>query len=402
MSAQLSHIRILDLSRVLAGPWCTQLLADLGADVIKVERPGTGDDTRAWGPPFLKDKHGHDTEQGAYFVAANRGKKSITLDLAAPEGQDIVRKLTAESDVVIENFKVGTLERYGLGAEQLRALNPRLVYCSVTGFGQTGVRRAEPAYDFLIQAMGGLMSITGEADGLPQKVGVPMADLVTGVYAAVGILAALVARERSGVGSFIDVSMLDVQVGLLCNQAMNYLIGGKEPKRTGTAHPNIQPQQVFRASDAEFVIVVGNDGQFASLCRAIGRPELATDERFATNGARVRHRAILTPILEAAFAQANRSTWMERLRQANVPAGPINTIPEVFAEPQVIQREMLLKLPHALAGELPQVASPLCFDGTRAVAATAPPELGGDTDAVLASIGVTREQVQALRQRGIV
>lgn len=402
MAGLLAHIRVLDLSRVLAGPWCTQILADLGADVIKVERPGAGDDTRAWGPPFLKDKEGRDSDQGAYFVGANRGKKSVTLDLASPEGQDIVRRLAARSDVVIENFKVGTLQRFGLGPEQLRALYPRLVYCSVTGFGQSGPRRAEPAYDFLIQAIGGLMSITGEADGSPQKVGIPMADLVTGVYAAVGILAALTAREHTGTGRFVDVAMLDVMVGLLSNQAMNYLIGGKTPKRTGTAHPNIQPQQVFRASDGDFIIVVGNDGQFASLCRTLGMPELATDERFATNGARVLHRPILNPMLEATFAKETRATWLERLRKANVPAGPINTIPEVFADPHVLARGMLMRLPHALAGEVPQVASPLCFDGTRATATVAPPVVGADTETVLAEIGVTAEELRALRGRGIV
>ena len=281
MPAPLSHVRVLDLSRVLAGPWSSQLLADLGADVTKVERPGEGDDTRAWGPPFLKDADGVETRQGGYFLAANRGKKSVTLDLARPEAQDIVRRLAADSDVLIENFKVGTLERYGLGYARLSALNPRLVYCSVTGFGQTGPRSAEPAYDFLIQALGGLMSVTGEAGGEPQKVGVPIVDLVTGVYATVGILAALSAREITGRGEHVDVAMLDVQVALLCNQAMNYLLSGRTPQRTGTAHPNIQPQKVFKARDAEFIVVVGNDGQFESLCRVVGRPELAQDERYA-------------------------------------------------------------------------------------------------------------------------
>ncbi len=402
MPALLSHVRVLDLSRVLAGPWSSQLLADLGAEVVKVERPGEGDDTRAWGPPFLKDADGVETRQGGYFLAANRGKKSVTLDLAKPEAQDIVRRLAADSDVVIENFKVGTLERYGLGYAQLSALYPRLVYCSVTGFGQTGPRSAEPAYDFLIQALGGLMSVTGEAGGEPQKVGVPIVDLVTGVYATVGILAALAAREISGRGEHVDVAMLDVQVALLCNQAMNYLLSGRTPQRTGTAHPNIQPQKVFRARDAEFIIVVGNDGQFESLCRVVGRPELARDERFATNGARVRHRDVLGPLLDGIFLQQDRAAWLERLARANVPCGPINTIPEVFADPQVLHRGMLRELPHPTSGSVPQVASPLRFGGEPAMAGRAPPALGADTDAVLASIGVSREQLAALRASGIV
>ena len=402
MPAPLSHVRVLDLSRVLAGPWASQLLADLGADVVKVERPGEGDDTRAWGPPFLKDAEGRETRQGGYFLAANRGKKSVTLDLAQPEAQDLVRRLAADCDVVIENFKVGTLERYGLGYAQLSALYPRLVYCSVTGFGQTGPRRAEPAYDFLIQALGGLMSITGEAGGAPQKVGVPIVDLITGVYATVGILAALAARDVSGRGEHVDVAMLDVQVGLLCNQAMNFLLGGKTPQRTGTAHPNIQPQQVFHARDGEFVLVVGNDGQFDSLCKAIGRPEWARDERFVSNGARVRHRSTLTPLLEEIFSGDERAAWMERLSRANVPCGPINTIPEVFADAQVRHREMLRELPHPVSGSVPQVASPLRFGGVAAMAERAPPVLGADTDAVLASIGVTPEQLRALRERGVV
>ncbi|MDO8769212.1 MAG: CaiB/BaiF CoA-transferase family protein [Burkholderiaceae bacterium] len=405
MPALLSHVRVLDLSRVLAGPWASQLLADLGADVVKVERPGEGDDTRAWGPPFLKDLQGAETRQGGYFIAANRGKKSITLELSAPEAQEIVRRLAAESDVVIENFKVGTLKRFGLDYESLSALNPRLVYCSVTGFGQTGPRKSEPAYDFLIQAIGGLMSVTGASDaegGGPTKVGVPIVDLVTGVYATVGILAAINAREVTGRGEYVDVAMLDVQVGLLCNQAMNHLIGGKLPGRTGNAHPNIQPQQVFQASDAAFVVVVGNDGQFASLCRAIGRPELSSDPRFVTNGMRVTHKSELTPLLEEAFARGSRAEWLRRLSTSNVPCGPINTIPEVFADEQVKHRGMLRELTHQTAGKVPQVGCPLRFGGEQAMSDRAPPELGADTEAVLASIGVSAEQLQALRASGIV
>lgn len=405
MPALLSHVRVLDLSRVLAGPWASQLLADLGADVVKVERPGEGDDTRAWGPPFLKDLQGVETRQGGYFMAANRGKKSVTLELSAPEAQEIVRRLAAESDVVIENFKVGTLKRFGLDYESLSALNPRLVYCSVTGFGQTGPRKLEPAYDFLIQAIGGLMSVTGASDaegGSPTKVGVPIVDLVTGVYATVGILAALNAREITGRGEHVDVAMLDVQVGLLCNQAMNHLIGGKLPGRTGNAHPNIQPQQVFQASDSAFVVVVGNDGQFASLCKAIGRPELASDPRFVTNGVRVTHKSELTSMLVEAFARESRAVWLKRLTSSNVPCGPINTIPEVFADEQVKHREMLRELSHPTAGKVPQVGCPLRFGGEQSTSDRAPPELGADTEAVLASIGVSPEQLQALRASGIV
>ena len=406
MQPLLSNIKVLDLSRVLAGPWASQILADLGADVIKVERPGRGDDTRAWGPPFLKDRDGADTADGGYFVATNRGKRSITIDLQTPEGQDLVRQLCRDADVVLENYKVGTLARLGLDYATLSRLNPRLVYCSVTGFGQSGPRAPEPAYDFLIQAIGGLMSFTGERDdkpgGGPQKVGVPIVDLTTGVYAALGILAALLRRAQVGAGEYIDVAMLDVQVGLLANQAMNFLLGNRVPRRTGNAHPNIQPQRTFACADGDIVLVVGNDQQFAALCRAIARPELAGDERYATNGQRVRNQSALDPILDAAFAARPRAYWLDALKQAGVPAGSINTVPEVFADPQVRHRDMLRHLPHPVAGSVPQVMNPLKFGASGLRADLAPPLLGQHTEEILAELGLGAEQIQDYRNRNII
>ncbi|MDQ2149060.1 CaiB/BaiF CoA-transferase family protein [Alcaligenaceae bacterium C4P045] len=405
MSALLSSIRVLDLSRVLAGPWASQILADLGADVIKVEKPGRGDDTRAWGPPFLKRADGSDTEDGGYYVAANRGKRSITLDLKTEEGRAIVKQLAAQSDVVLENYKVGTLERLGLGYADLSADHPELIYCSVTGFGQTGPRAKQPAYDFLIQAMGGLMSVTGERDdkpgGGPQKVGVPIVDMVTGVYAAVGILAAIIGRQTTGRGQHVDLGMMDVQVGLLMNQAMNYLLAGRTPKRTGTAHPNIQPQRTFECRDGQIVVVVGNDGQFATLCGLMGRPELATDERFATNGKRVVNQALLDPILDAAFGAEDRAVWLERLGAANVPAGAINTVPEVFADPQVVHRGMLRHIPHPLAGTVPQVMNPLRFSAAPSCAELPPPLLGEHTAQVLGELGYSPADIAELAKRAV-
>ena len=406
MAGPLSHVKVLDLSRVLAGPWASQILADLGADVIKVERPGVGDDTRAWGPPFLKDTEGRETREAGYYIAANRGKRSITLNLDSAPGQAIVCDLAKRSDVVIENFKVGTLERYGLGYEALRALNPRLIYCSITGFGQTGPKRAHPAYDFLIQAMGGMMSITGEPDGQPgagpQKVGIPIIDLITGVYAATAIAAALAGRELSGQGDYIDLAMLDVQVGLLSNQAMNYLLAGRVPKRTGNAHPNIQPQKVFRCADGDIVLVVGNDGQFEKLCAVLGRPDLAADERFATNPSRVRHQGILLPQIDAIFASKPRAFWIEQLALAGVPCGPINTIPEVFAEPQVQERAMLRELPHPSAGKVPQVLSPFRFVNAALEFERPPPLLGQHTREVLNELGLDDARLAQLSAEGVI
>lgn len=406
MQPLLSNLKVLDLSRVLAGPWASQILADLGADVIKVERPGLGDDTRSWGPPFLKDEAGRDTADGAYFVATNRGKRSITLDLQTTEGQALVKELCRDADVVLENYKVGTLARLGLDYASLSAINPRLVYCSVTGFGQTGPRAAEPAYDFLIQAMGGLMSVTGERDdkpgGGPQKVGVPIVDLTTGVYAALGIVAALLRRAQTGQGEYIDVAMLDVQVGLLANQAMNFLLGGRVPRRTGTAHPNIQPQRTFACADGDIVIVVGNDAQFATLCQALGQPGLAHDPRYVSNSQRVKNLDTLDPLLDAIFIGQPRAHWLDRLKQAGVPAGSINTVPEVFEDPQVLHRGMLRRLPHPIAGSVPQVMNPLRFGQSSLRVERAPALLGEHTDEVLAELGLSLAQIQDYRDRKII
>ena len=402
MAGPLSHLRILDLGRIMAAPWATQILADLGADVIKIERPGAGDDTRAWGPPFLKAADGTATKEAGYFLSVNRGKRSVTLDIAQPEGQALVKQLAARCDVVVENFKAGALAKYGLDAASLRAIKPSLVYCSVTGFGQDGPRRGQAAYDFMIQAMGGLMSITGERDGTPQKVGVPIVDLMTGMYATVAILAAIAKRERSGEGETIDLAMLDVQAGLLANQAMNWLVGAKVPHRAGNRHPNIQPQDVFPAKDGHIVLAVGNDAQFAKLCEAIGRPDWAKDSRFARNADRVRNEAELTPLLSTRFADFARAELTALLDAAGVPCGPINTVPDVFADPQVRHREMLRHLPHPLAGTVPQVVSPIRLQDSPLSFERAPPTLGQHTAEVLAELGLDEADHAALAAKGIV
>ncbi|MBU3651994.1 MAG: CoA transferase [Limnohabitans sp.] len=406
MKQLLSHIRVLDLSRVLAGPWSAQMLADLGAEVIKVERPGPGDDTRAWGPPFLKTPTGGSTQESGYYLGANRGKRSITVDISQPQGQEIIRELAAKVDIVLENYKVGTLKRYGLDYESLRAINPKLIYCSITGFGQTGPRAEQPAYDFLIQAMGGLMSVTGERDDLPgggpQKIGIPLIDLITGTYASVGMLAALANREVTGEGEYIDMAMLDVQVSLLSNQAMNYLMSGKTPVRRGNAHPNIQPQDVFKCADGDLVLVVGNDGQFAKLCQTLGAPDLANDPRFDTNPNRVRHQNELRPLLDALFAAKTRAEWSDLLGQAQVPCGPINSIPEALADPQIVHRQMLRQLPHPTAGTVPQLVTPFRFGQAEIRTDQAPPLLGQHTDEVLGELGLSAERIQQLRQDAII
>lgn len=383
----LKGIRVLDLSRVLAGPWATQLLADYGATVWKIERPEVGDDTRHWGPPFLKDKQGADTSESAYYLCANRGKKSVAVDIATASGQSIIRQLAARADILVENFKLGGLKKYGLDYASLSAEHPGLIYCSITGFGQTGPDAGLAGYDAMVQARGGLMSITGERDGLPgagpQKVGVAVVDLMTGMYAVSAILAALHHRDESGEGQHIDLALLDTQVAWLANQGMNYLVGGEAPVRQGTAHPNIVPYQALPTADGFLMLAVGNDRQFAACCKVLGHPELAQDARFATNRQRVKYREQLIPLLESLFRQKRTAEWRPLLAAEQVPCAPINSIDQVFHDPQVLARGMRLDLPHPLAGQVPQVANPVKFSRTPVEYQGAPPLLGADTDAVL-------------------
>lgn len=406
MAGALSHIRVLDLSRILAGPWAGQILADLGADVIKVERPGPGDDTRGWGPPWIKNDQGQDTSVAAYYLCANRNKRSITVDITQPEGQDIVRRLAAQSDVVLENFKLGGLKQYGLDYDSLKAVNPRLVYCSITGFGQDGPYAPRAGYDFLIQGLGGLMSITGRPDGEPgagpMKVGVALTDILTGLYATNAVLAALAWREKSGEGQYIDMALLDVQVACLANQAMNYLATGSNPRRMGNAHPSIVPYQDFPTADGHMILAIGNDGQFARFCEVAGRPELAADARFATNRARVENRAELIPLLNEITATRTTTEWIARLEARAVPCGPINGLAEVFADPQVQARGLAVKMPHSEAGEVPLVASPIRLSKTPVEYRRAPPLVGEHTDEILADLGVDAAGIAGLRERGVV
>ncbi|ALN17229.1 L-carnitine dehydratase/bile acid-inducible protein F [Ectopseudomonas mendocina] len=406
MSGALSHIRVLDLSRVLAGPWCGQILGDLGAEVIKVERPGTGDDTRHWGPPYIKDAEGNDSREAAYFQSANRNKQSLTLDFTQPEGQRLVRELVAQCDVLLENFKVGGLAAYGLDYESLKAINPRLIYCSITGFGQTGPYAKRAGYDFMIQGLGGLMSLTGRPEGEegagPVKVGVALTDILTGLYATVGVLAALNQREQSGVGQHIDVALLDVQVACLANQAMNYLATGVSPKRLGNAHPNIVPYQDFPSADGNFILAVGNDGQFRKFCEVAGIANLADDPHFVTNKARVAHRAELIPLLRQATVFKTTAQWIELLEKAGVPCGPINDLQQVFADPQVKARGLRLDLPNGLGSLTPQVASPLRLSATPVAYRSAPPLLGQHTDSLLQRLlGMSEAQIAELREAGV-
>ncbi|MGN6315697.1 CaiB/BaiF CoA transferase family protein [Trinickia sp.] len=403
----LSGLRVLDLSRVLAGPWASQLLADLGADVVKVERPRGGDDTRAWGPPWLADVDGEPTGESAYFLSANRNKRSVTIDIAHPDGQALIRQLAGKADIVIENFKVGGLARYGLDYASLSAINERLIYCSITGFGQTGPYAARAGYDFLIQGMGGLMSLTGRPDGSPGagpvKVGVALTDVMTGLYSTVAILAALAHRERSGRGQHIDLALLDVQIASLANQAANYLIGGDVPGRMGNAHPNIVPYQDFPTADGYMIVAVGNDAQFKSLCEAFGRPQWARDDRFGSNPQRVRHRDELVTLLREVAATRTTADWVRTLEARGVPCGPINRMDEVFADPHVQFRGMRIEMAHPEAGSVPLVANPIRLSDTPVSYRHAPPMLGEHTDSVLDEwLALGAEQIVALRDKRVV
>jgi crotonobetainyl-CoA:carnitine CoA-transferase CaiB-like acyl-CoA transferase len=380
MAGALDGLKVLDLSRVLAGPWASQLLGDLGADVVKVERPGAGDDTRAWGPPWVKDAQGQDSAQAAYFQCANRNKRSIAIDMATPEGQALIRELAAQADVVLENFKVGGLKAYGLDHESLKTINPRLIYCSITGFGQTGPYAERAGYDFLIQGLGGMMSLTGRPDGEdgagPQKVGVALVDVMTGLYATIGILAALNHRHATGEGQFIDLALLDVQVAALANQAASFLTTDVTPKRMGNAHPTIVPYQDFPTADGDMILAIGNDGQFSRFCAAAGHPEWAADGRFATNPARVAHRAVLIPLLRQATVMRTTAEWIALLESQAVPCGPINRLNEVFADPQVIARGLHVEMAHPHFGSVPGVACPLRLSHSPVSYRLAPPRLG--------------------------
>ncbi|QOR40331.1 CoA transferase [Billgrantia diversa] len=407
MAGPLTGLRVLDLSRVMAGPWCTQILADMGAEVIKVERPLSGDDTRHWGPPWLKDRDDNETRESAYYLSANRGKHSVTVDIGKPEGQALIRALAAESDILVENFKSGGLARKGLDYSTLEAINPGLIYCSITGFGQTGPMAAMAGYDYLIQAQGGLMSITGAADGEPgagpQRVGMAVADLTTGMNAAIAILGALHHRHLTGEGQYIDMALLDVQVSWLANQAQNYFCSDTPPTRTGEYHPNLVPYQPFPTADGEKVIIaIGNDGQFQRFCRAVGRPELAEDPRFATNPGRVQHRLELVALMVEITRMRTSTEWIALLSEIAVPCGPIQNIAQVFEDPQVKAREMKIEL-ETQRGPIPGVANPIKYSRTRIEYRKAPPTLGEDTEAVLARLlGKATEEIEELRQRGVI
>lgn len=401
----LNGIRVLDLSRVLAGPWCGQILADLGAEVIKVERPKLGDDTRSWGPPWMKDNSGQDTQEAAYYQSTNRNKLSVAIDIASPEGQELIKALIQDSDVVIENYKAGSLKKYGLDYETLAAINPGLVYCSITGFGQNGPRAEEPGYDFIIQGMGGLMSITGEKDDLPgggpQKVGVAFSDLATGLYSTIAIQAALLNRHETGLGQYIDMALLDVQIATMANQGMNYLSSGNIPKRYGNAHANIVPYQVFKAADREFIIACGNDTQFIQLCSSIGLADLPNDPRFRRNADRIRYREEIIGILSKHFLSKSADEWVAVIHAAKVPVGVINNLEQAFQEPQVQAREMLVEMQHPQREKMTVIGSPIKLSRTPVEYKTAPPLLGQHTDTILSRI-LSPEKLQQLKLKGIV
>ena len=399
----LEGLKVLELARILAGPWAGQTLADLGADVIKAERPGAGDDTRGWGPPFVAGEQGERLD-AAYFHSCNRGKRSIAVDFEKPEGQAIIRRLAADCDVLIENFKTGGLRKYGLDYESLRALNPKLIYCSITGFGQTGPYAARAGYDFIIQGMGGMMDLTGDPDGEPQKSGVAVSDIFTGLYGVVAIQAALVRRAITGQGAYIDMALMDTQVSVLANQALNFLVSGKSPRRLGNAHPNIVPYQVFKVADGHIIIATGNDRQTRDLCRILGLEGLAEDPRFASNAERVANRVAFIALLEEACRNFTSAELLAALEKAAVPAGPINSIAEVFADPQVVARALRTDLPAtgAAGGTAPSVRTPIMLDGLAMAAPTAAPRLGEHTAAVLTELGMTEDEIAALRGRDVV
>lgn len=406
MAGPLTGIRVLDLSRVMAGPWCTQIFADLGAQVIKVERPGVGDDTRHWGPPWFTDKEGNETRESSYYLSTNRGKQSITINIGDPQGQELVRKLAAKSDILVENFKTGDLTRKRLGYDDLRSINPGLIYCSITGFGQTGPMSEDPGYDYLIQAQSGLMSITGVPDGQPgagpQRVGLATADLTTGMNSAVAILAALHHRNQTGEGQFIDMALLDVQVSWLANQAQNYFCSGNPPGRTGEYHPNLAPYQPFPTEDGNLIIAVGNDAQFQRLCDALELPELKDDVQYATNPARVENREELVKVLKTATRNKTSRQWMEVLRKIKVPCGPIQTIDEVFTDSQVLARNMVVEVEHPEMGPVPTVANPIKYSSTPVEYQKAPPLLGENTSAVLSDVlGMDETQIANLKSQGV-
>jgi len=402
-----SHLTVLDLSRVLAGPWCTQLLADLGATVIKIERPGAGDDTRAWGPPYLKDAAGHDTSEAAYYLSCNRGKLSVAVDFTTPEGRQIVQDLARQADVLVENYKVGGLAKYGLDYATIAALNPRLVYASITGFGQNGPYSDRAGYDFIIQGMSGFMSVTGERDDLPgggpQKAGIAISDLMTGMYATVAIQAALAHRDRTGQGQWVDASLFDASVAMMSVMNLNYLVTGKAPGRAGNAHHNIVPYQVFACADGHVILGVGNDGQFAKFCELAGKPEWSSDARFAKNAERVGNRDILVPLIAAVMKTRTQHAWLDTLEPLGVPCGPINRLDQVFADPQLIARGLRMDLPHPLAGTVPQVGTPIKFSATQPTYERPPPLLGEHTADVLRErLAMSADAIAALAARGVI
>jgi formyl-CoA transferase len=407
MAGPLTHIRVLDLTRVLAGPWCAQNLADLGAEVIKVERPKKGDDSRAFGPPWAKDENGNETTEAGYYLCANRGKKSITIDIASEGGRALIKELAKSADVLLENFKTGDLDSKGLGYADIRKINPKIIYCSITGFGQTGPYAAKPGYDFMIQGMGGFMSVTGERDnkpgGGPQRAGVPVVDLMTGMYSTIAVCAAIANRERTGKGQHIDMALLDTQVGILANQGANFLVTGEAPARLGNTHPNIVPYQSVPTRDGAVILACGNDNLFNKLCDLLGQPVLKTDPRFSTNAARVTNRDALDPILDELMRKKTTAEWVEALEAAGVPCGPINNVKEVFENPQVVARGLRVEIPHPTAGKVSLIRSPMRFSETPIEYNTPPPLLGQHTDDVLRDVlGKSTDDIAALKKNGVV